>query len=733
LQIIADTTEDSVSTISNWPANLPLTLVVTLNLSDDDNIATGTLLPMAADIFGFGFIDDGVEKTERVSNQIIRLELEETGDNTSTFEGTLEYTMVNQLNVLDAATYENISPIADDPTFIVFEDLDDEESPRVNYLDLGADGVSTQVSDQEEAPSHSGIISFDNDSYKIADTVTITLEDADLNVDVDLIDIYTVVDGALFDDPARDTVGDALGDEFTYSFGPLGRLLDVTFDDQPWQLATPESNCKVLPGTDSGLGGSGFSLIETSTESGIFTGDFQIPTNLCRPGASAPETATGLDIEVNYVDFRDASGEIIEVGDSAGVRANTGSVSLDRTVYPVPFGVPDNFGDLTGETSPDNKSIFAIHATGINGDLTDSGTYLPNGDLTIHVRVNDPDFDVSASGEDTIAFEDADGLGPVKISVIRGSETVILGYAGGFTEDLDGRINVSDNLLGNGSIESEELTIPANSGFDNTITEVTLTQSGSSTTADWNDVAGQLDVSGELSDIVSEGGLKSQAVLIVGLTSTEEADGEFTDKNNNGKVDAGEITQKDDTQFDDTEDVEIIGLERGDTDDEIIATATFTDNPSVDADELSNFGEGNAGFVSGTVQITQDGASVNAQFKDSPDVKSFGPIDEIAPDAGIFEIDVTIQYTDGPSSSICPETVDFDANTDVVDDESDRFNVPSDSGENYCILQGDILQVEYKDPADASGDINTVTDSATFDLRNGVLHPINPCILLDPI
>ena len=46
----------------------------------------------------------------------------------------------------------------------------------------------------------------------------------------------------------------------------------------------------------------------------------------------------GTDIEVNYVDYRDASGEIIEVGDGAGIRGNTGSVSLDRTVYPVPFG-----------------------------------------------------------------------------------------------------------------------------------------------------------------------------------------------------------------------------------------------------------------------------------------------------------------------------------------------------------------------------------------------------------
>ena len=44
------------------------------------------------------------------------------------------------------------------------------------------------------------------------------------------------------------------------------------------------------------------------------------------------------------------------------------------------------------------------------------------------------------------------------------------------------------------------------------------------------------------------------------------------------------------------------------------------------------------------------------------------------------------------------------------------------SDEEYCILQGDILTVEYTDATDASGDVNTVTDSATFDLRNGVLQ-----------
>ena len=96
----------------------------------------------------------------------------------------------------------------------------------------------------------------------------------------------------------------------------LGRLLDVTFDDEPW---TANNTCGLGSGIDAGLGATGFSLVETTQDSGLFVGSFQIPAQWCRSGADKPESATGLDIEVNYVDFRDASGEIIEVGDSAAL------------------------------------------------------------------------------------------------------------------------------------------------------------------------------------------------------------------------------------------------------------------------------------------------------------------------------------------------------------------------------------------------------------------------------
>jgi hypothetical protein len=210
--------------------------------------------------------------------------------------------------------------------FVAFEDLTDEDSPRISYLDLGADGVSTQISVQQAAPSHSGMVYFDSENYKVADTVTITLEDADLNTDVDLIDIFTTVsndaDGGTTSDEAQ--VGNDVAAALeTLSFGSLGRLLDVTFNDERWT----DNNCTDDAAVDESLNESGFTLVETGVDTGVFVGDFQIPSTYCPSGNTSAVSTTGVDIEVNYVEYRDASGEIIEVGDSAAVRANTGSIS----------------------------------------------------------------------------------------------------------------------------------------------------------------------------------------------------------------------------------------------------------------------------------------------------------------------------------------------------------------------------------------------------------------------
>ena len=161
-----------------------------------------------ADVFSFG---------DRTNNAIYRLQLEETGDNTGEFVGDVEFIMINQLNIDVATTFSGIETISDTIEIIVHEDLTDEDSPRINFLDLGADGVSTQVADQVAAPSHSGVVTFDSENYKIADTVVITLDDQDMNVDSELIDVY-IAEG-------DDKVGNEGSDH----------LMDVTFNDQLWQ------------------------------------------------------------------------------------------------------------------------------------------------------------------------------------------------------------------------------------------------------------------------------------------------------------------------------------------------------------------------------------------------------------------------------------------------------------------------------------------------------------------
>jgi hypothetical protein len=540
-----------------------------------------TSYPFVVDFFNFGTTGDGNLVSERFNNAIYRFELEETGDNTGQFEGSVEYIMLNQLNVNQTLTYTTgIDPITDAPEIIVHEDLTDEDSPRINYRDVGADGVATQIADQQEAPTHSGIVSFDSSSYKVADTVTVSLEDQDLNVDVETVGIFSVVRTPV-SDRAYDQAGTA-GYGVNSAGEPFGRLLDITFDDAKWTNNPVAGGLLCVPVSgDNGLGATGFTLVETAAASGIFKGDFQVPADYCVDDpdgtvavANDAVSTTGVDMEVNYVDFRDASGEIIEVGDGAGIRANTGSVSLDRTVYPVPWGQVADVGGSTAVIGSGGFSVFPIHATGVSinddapagdtdGIVNDDTDTLGNGDVAVHIRVNDPDFDVSAAGEDTIALDNALGVGPVKITVSRGSDSVILGYAGGATPTVDG-------------------------------------------------------------------------VIDQGAKAT-----------------------------------------------------TF--------------------------------AAINSAI--TP-IRQFGAINEIAPDAGIFELDLTLRYTDGPASDTCPTTTSWlgGQNTTRKLSSDVRFDTVGGDTSTFCILQGDIITVEYTDPTDASGDPNTVTDSATFDLRNGVLQ-----------
>ncbi|MDA8002342.1 MAG: hypothetical protein MPL62_13770, partial [Alphaproteobacteria bacterium] len=433
--------------------------------------------------------------------------LKETGPNTGVFDGTIEYIQLNQLNTnadgtANTRTADMATDLTEDTVIILDGDYTDEDGIRVDYVDRDEQGQETVVSVKTDAPTHSGSISLDQDNYKQADTVKVELEDADLNVNNELRDVYTAIPvGTNHANVNRDTIARTGSDptmDPSADNAESGLLLEATFDDNRWISCTGGGN----PGFGTLIG----SIRETAPTSGIFVADFQVPPRYCTPDApNAPETTLGKDLEVSYHDYFDGAGERNEVGDVAGITSFTGSVSLDRSVYPVPFA---DGNDVT------SNAVFAYHES---LDSAATETHVSGGDVVIHIQVNDKDLDQSGSGTDTLTL-------------------------------------AADDPATTNVVEPSTLTVEITRGSD---------------------------------------------------------------------------------------------------------TAT----------------PASASSLGGTA------------------------VRETSPTSGIFELDLDIVWDDGPSEG-CPPG---------------EFT-------GGCLLQGDIITVTYRDESDATGNVNTVTDSATFDLRNGVLQ-----------
>ncbi|MDE1763785.1 MAG: hypothetical protein KGH88_06035 [Thaumarchaeota archaeon] len=226
---------------------------------------------------------------------------------------------------------------------------------------LSANRGSLDLEIKQGVSTSTATVSFDQKTYKVGDTATITVNDPNLDTDNDLVVTYSSVlpVGTLSNpqDPATDTVGQAgLG---TYSDGtPIGMLFDIQWgqQDRRWSNSDVPTNkitvscwggASSSTGTPgrfaTGLGASGFFLAETAASSGVFQGTFEIPDSICLalagttggPGVSAP--VNGMNIKASYY-FRDESGKLVEVSDNAGIRGMPSGVrqvfvSTDKYVY----------------------------------------------------------------------------------------------------------------------------------------------------------------------------------------------------------------------------------------------------------------------------------------------------------------------------------------------------------------------------------------------------------------
>ena len=295
-------------------ANVKSTLEAIRDTANENlNEVTGTIV---ADIFTFG---------ADANDAIYRALLEETDSASGVFEGTIKYEMLNQRTVDRPDAHDNVDAISDELTMILNTGYTGSDAPEFTY-----DGDNAS----EDAPTNTGEVSVDASTYRVSDDVTITLTDADLNTDSGAREIYRIVNssgGTIVPRLASIAIGD---------LSCVSKIKDV-------------------------------SLRETASDSGIFEGSFEVPDACGVDSSNNRILTTGESITVTYADFRDETGGDSEWTDSATIGADTGSVSLDRTVYPIP--------------------------TAANADNSIEATQ-----VTITVTVDDSDVDTSSSSTQTI-------------------------------------------------------------------------------------------------------------------------------------------------------------------------------------------------------------------------------------------------------------------------------------------------------------------------------------------
>jgi len=296
-----------------------------------------------------------------VHNCIYRIEAEETGENTGVFTGTVDYIMLN--NSTSAATDNGehdgndeevedfVVANSDEVTVVVMNGVSGTDAVRVVYNDTDAGQSADKLGAQLNTVTHSGTATLDAADYEAGDMATITIVDADLNQDSDTRDTYQ--------NSSRTFQMNVTGSSGT---------AHMSFSTNP------------------------ITIIETTPTSGIFVGTFTVPD------------FKGQDVALTYYDSKDASGEAVEVYDESTVTSNSGSISLDRSVYPVPF-----FG--SGGTATTDAGDLRTGAAGTTGQ-TEAGN------VTMTITVEDADF----TG-DVLNVTNANVAGTILVKLIEGATT----------------------------------------------------------------------------------------------------------------------------------------------------------------------------------------------------------------------------------------------------------------------------------------------------------------------
>ena len=333
-------------------------LVIDFNSSGMLSISNETNdQPIVIDFFSFGLQND-----ESINNSIYRFELEETLDNSSTFEGTFEYAVTNQLNILDPNFIQTIKTIGDEIKIIVTNRLIDEKGIALSYSDLDEVGVITPTSSKSDILTNSGVISTSSPSFRFGQPVTFTLKDPDLNLKNDLIDIYYVIDDP--NSPNVDTVG---------KDGNI--LLEVLIKDIRYK------RCTVNGVEYGGLGDTGFTLVETGPSTGIFTGVFKMPSQMCDKSGTKLISTAGGSLDAKYHDSRDEFGNpnVFTLSRNKLTSSFSTQPTLSTTNISKPLSGDTESIILSGSITNHKRGMpLTITLTGPDGKIQSFGASLTN-------------------------------------------------------------------------------------------------------------------------------------------------------------------------------------------------------------------------------------------------------------------------------------------------------------------------------------------------------------------
>jgi len=312
------------------------------------------------------------DDTSVAHDAIYRVEAVETGPDTGVFEGTVAYMNMNASNT-DAAMQDSIVQNNQNVIIGIHSGVSGTDAPRVEFNDTNSVGSFSTVGAQLSTNNYTGILEWDQASYAAGDTAVVTITDPDLNQDNGLLETYS-----------NDTVGTG-GTDPTTTF-------TVT--------------CINSDGTEQAcVNASVIKVVEDGSSSGTFSASFAVPGNI-EENTSLSSTV-GNNMKLKYYDSNDAGGSAVLITSSAAISSTTGSITLDKSVYPTPWG---------GVSGSKLKC-------GDNSSTTNCSTVY--GNVTIWVTVHEPD-----NANDTLACKGSTTVAASGACVVFKLGSTAIAYAG---------------------------------------------------------------------------------------------------------------------------------------------------------------------------------------------------------------------------------------------------------------------------------------------------------------